>query len=401
MIVAMCDCQARLDRVALADTSTAYGRLCAALLEIAAQRRAGRYICLATFSRAPTTKYIVVMTSVRELHRFVRRLPEELRDLVIAFVIAVYDIVRIVPPLPTTAASRLAFVQCGANELVDIVARVNGAAPRTRVLTVAESASIVDAAGRRRAHAGISAPRHACHVDFREKVKGSRGDIFGGDVMRHLGLDSLIVVGTTPKRSRAGLHDGRRRHGGIELVRVHCSGPKYDVRRSLQCSNLANEIIEALRLPDAAVVRSCDGMSAHRNNLVHIAAFVAPSKSPVLNKLQRLCAASDTQCPIQDWIQRRVATAACNNVPLVDVPWALKADVDLRRLALDYARVDCILEQMLDPSAHEPDLVKQMYDDSASLWRTMYAVATLCSLPDLSPAELRAQHHAFADSLFI
>ena len=35
---ALCDCEARFDRVASADTSSAYGQLCAALLETAVKR---------------------------------------------------------------------------------------------------------------------------------------------------------------------------------------------------------------------------------------------------------------------------------------------------------------------------------------------------------------------------
>ena len=55
----LCNCQARFDRAASADTSTAYGQLCAALLEMAAVKRARRCGCLAVPRQLPSKAEIV------------------------------------------------------------------------------------------------------------------------------------------------------------------------------------------------------------------------------------------------------------------------------------------------------------------------------------------------------
>jgi len=56
---ALCDCEARFDRVASADTSTVYGQLCATLLEMAAVKRARRCGCLAIPRPPPSRAEIV------------------------------------------------------------------------------------------------------------------------------------------------------------------------------------------------------------------------------------------------------------------------------------------------------------------------------------------------------
>lgn len=350
------------------------------------------------------------MVAVYVLHQFLLRLPEELRDLVAALVNAVRNYVPFVPSLPTTAASRLALARCGGlasldldaprshvtDEMINMVVRVNGSAPGIRILTMAESFSIVDAAGRRRAHAGMSAPRWARHVLFREMLSGSRGDVVG-DVMRQLGLRAVIVVGNTPKRSRAGLRDGRKDHGGVEIVRVDCRFGHYEVRRSLRCNNLADEVVEALHLPIALTQRigHSDVCDAHRN-LAAIAAFVMPGpvRTDLLNKLQQLCRSNFPGTGAEAWIQQRVAIAASKNLTITDISWAPRADFDPRSYAIKYFRH----RARGGPSIDARRFFIQEYDLQRSGWRAMYAVATLCTSAPPSSVQLRTHHRNFADS---
>ncbi|MGB0550829.1 MAG: hypothetical protein ACPGR8_17035 [Limisphaerales bacterium] len=58
---APCDCQARFDRLAAADTSTAYGELSTALLTLATIKRATRCGCIVGKPYSPARAELVAL----------------------------------------------------------------------------------------------------------------------------------------------------------------------------------------------------------------------------------------------------------------------------------------------------------------------------------------------------